>query len=148
MGEAPVIIEKAEPADLAPILALLADNGLPADGLADCLPSTLVARQADGFIGCVALEVYGQAALLRSLAVREAWRGRGLGQKLVDQALVMARGRQIVTIYLLTETAVPFFARHFTFVAINRAEVDLDVRASVEFTTACPDTAQAMMLRL
>jgi N-acetylglutamate synthase-like GNAT family acetyltransferase len=48
-------------------------------------------------------------------------------------------------VYLLTTTAADFFARHFTFRPIGRAEVPVAVQQSVEFISACPQTAQAMV---
>jgi amino-acid N-acetyltransferase len=60
----------------------------------------------------------------------------------------MPRGQQgIATIYLLTETAGNFFPR-FGFRPISRSEVAPAVQASVEWTTACPVTAQAMVSEL
>ena len=51
------------------------------------------------------------------------------------------------TVYLLTETAAEFFPR-FGFRPIARDTVDPAVRASVEFTSACPDTALVMVKEL
>ncbi len=45
--------------------------------------------------------------------------------------------------FLLTETAAHFFPR-FGFRAISRGEVPESVRASLEFTTACPKSALVM----
>jgi len=50
-------------------------------------------------------------------------------------------------VYLLTETAGHFFPR-FGFHAISRAEVDVAVRRSTEFTTACPSSALVMRAEL
>ncbi|MGH7620943.1 MAG: arsenic resistance N-acetyltransferase ArsN2, partial [Gemmatimonadaceae bacterium] len=46
-------------------------------------------------------------------------------------------------LYLLTTTAERFFAE-LGFRTIDRADVPASVRGSVEFTSACPDTAVAM----
>lgn len=140
-------IEAATAADLPALLALLARNGLPAAGLADHLATALVARAGGAVIGSAALEIYGEAALLRSVAVDAAWRGRGLGQALTGAALDLARRRGVVAVYLLTETAAGFFPR-FGFQPLPRAAVAPAVQQSVEFTTVCPDSAQAMALNL
>jgi amino-acid N-acetyltransferase len=50
-------------------------------------------------------------------------------------------------VFLLTETAAKFFPR-FGFRAVSRADVPESVRASLEFTTACPQGALVMELSL
>lgn len=142
-----VTIAPATPADLPSILALLARTKLPADGLGDHLATTLAARQGRELVGCAALELYGPAALLRSVAVEAALRGHGLGQRLTRSALDLARRRGVGTVYLLSETAGAFFPR-FGFRPISRAEVPPAVQRSVEFTTACPTTALVMVAEL
>jgi amino-acid N-acetyltransferase len=143
----PIAIAAATAADLPHILALLGRARLPPDGLAEHLASALVARDGDRIIGSVALEVHGQVGLLRSVAVDEAVRGRGLGARLTAAALELARARRLRTIYLLTETAAEFFPR-FGFRPVTRADVDPAALQSVEFTTACPDSATVMALDL
>jgi len=142
-----ILIEPANPADLEAILKLLAASGLPRDGLAEHLTTALVARAEDAVVGCAALELYGPAALLRSVAVASAYRGRGVGQRLTQAALELARRRSVAQIYLLTETAAEFFPK-FGFRPVMRAQVPPAVQGSVEFTSACPDSALAMELQL
>lgn len=144
---APPAITSATPADLAPILDLLARSKLPGEGLADHLTTTLVAREQDSLVGCAALELYGRAALLRSVAVDPAWRGRGLGLRLTQAALDLARRHEVHTVYLLTETAGDFFPK-CGFRRTTREAVDPAVRRSVEFTTVCPASALTMALDL
>ena len=142
-----ISIEPASASDLPSILTLLQKSSLPQDGLADHLAATLVARDGEGVVGSAALELYGESALLRSVAVDAALRGQGLGQQLVRAALDLARRRGANAVYLLTETAADFFPR-FGFQAIPRAEVPPAVQTSVEFTSACPASALAMRVRL
>lgn len=98
-------------------------------------------------VGCAALELYGDAALLRSLAVTPSQRGHGLGQRLTQVALDLARQCGVSAVYLLTETAADFFPR-FGFQPIPRDAVPPSVQLSIEFTEACPVSAQVMALRL
>ena len=86
-------------------------------------------------------------AVLRSVAVREDQRGRGLGQALVAAAEDLARERGASELILLTETAEPFFAR-LGYDVIDRGVVADDVAGSIEFAVACPSTAVAMRRRL
>jgi len=143
----PLDITPAAPADLPGILALLDASQLPRAGIEDHVANTLVARQDAGVVGTAALELYGGAALLRSVAVATALRGQGLGAALIIAALELARQRGVRSVYLLTETADHFFPR-FGFHAISRAEVDVAVRRSTEFTTACPSSALVMRAEL
>jgi amino-acid N-acetyltransferase len=129
------------------IYALLTENHLPTDGLSEHVHSLLVASHEDAIVGSAGLEVYGKAALLRSVAVAPERQGEGLGHKLTEAALVFAKQQGIEEIYLLTETAAAFFPR-FGFVPSTRAEVPDAVKQSVEFTTACPQSALVMKLPL
>lgn len=146
-GENTITIEPAASGDLAAILALLRDSGLPQAGLGEHLATTLVARQGEAVIGCVALELYGEFALLRSVAVAEPYRRQGLGQRLTQAALALAGQHQAGQLYLLTETAGQFFPR-FGFEPVDRALIPAVVKSSVEFTSACPASALAMQLSL
>ena len=140
-------IALAAPADLPAVLALLDANGLPRAGLDEQLATTLVAREQGRLVGCAALELYGRAALLRSVAVAARLRGRGLGQALTSAALELARRGGVRTVYLLTETAAQFFPK-FGFEVVTRASVEPTVLQSTEFTTACPASALVMALAL
>ena len=140
-------ISPATPADLPAILALLAASKLPRADIEAHVASTLVARQEPGVVGTAALELYGGAALLRSVAVATERRGQGLGAALTVAALDLARRRGVRTVYLLTETAGQFFPR-FGFTAITRAQVEPAVLESPEFTTACPKSALVMVKQL
>ncbi len=140
-------ISPAAPADLPAILALLTASKLPRAGIEDHVASTLVARHEPGVVGTAALELYGGAALLRSVAVATQLRGQGLGAALTVAALDLARRRGVRTVYLLTETAGRFFPK-FGFTAITRAQVEPVVLGSLEFTTACPKSALVMVKRL
>jgi amino-acid N-acetyltransferase len=139
----PPTIAPATPADLPAIFQLLDDNRLPRAGLDAHLATTLVARDGGALVGTAALELYGRAALLRSVAVSSARRGRGLGLALAAAALDLGRQRGVATVYLLTETAREFFPK-LGFRPIARADVDPAVLGSAEFTTACPKSALVM----
>lgn len=140
-------IEAAKSDDLSAILALLAAVDLPEAGITSHITSTLVARSADELAGCIALELYGAAALLRSAAVAPAWQGRGLGKALTTAALDLARERGVRDVYLLTDTAAGFYPK-FGFRSISRDEIAPALQQSEELRGACPDTAQAMVLHL
>jgi amino-acid N-acetyltransferase len=95
-------IEAAGVGDVEPLGALLVSAGLPTEGLRDHLGTALVARDGGVVVGCVALEVYGDAALLRSLAVTPSRQGEGLGRRLTRSALELGRETGVKTFCLLT----------------------------------------------
>ena len=140
-------ITPAAPADLPAILALLAASKLPRATIEDHVASTLVARHESAVVGTAALELYGDAALLRSVTVATELRGQGLGIALTLAALDLARRHRVRTVYLLTETAGQFFPK-FGFRAIARTDVEPAVLSSTEFTTACPKTALVMVKQM
>ena len=140
-------IRPAIGADLAPARALLTANALPLDGFPDHPDSVWVAMAGERVVGVVALELYRDGALLRSLAVEHDVRGRHLGRQLVTTALADVKRRNLGVVYLLTTTAESFFTP-LGFRVIARDEVPESVLGSVEFRSACPTTATAMSLRL
>ena len=93
------------------------------------------------------LEYYGCYGLLRSVAVAEAERGKGIGIQLVESMLQQAKQTGIKRLVLLTQTAKDFFPR-FGFRQISRADAPQSVTSSVEFQGACPVSATVMQLDL
>ncbi len=94
-------------------------------------------------MGSAALEVYADGALLRSVAVAPELQRGGVGRQLTEAAIARARELRMPALYLLTTTAEMYFPR-FGFERIERSEVPESVRASVEFTSACPASAIVM----
>jgi amino-acid N-acetyltransferase len=140
-------IHTAKITDLPDILTLLKASALPVAGIDEHVETTLIARDQGKIMGCAAVEVYGQAGLLRSVAVEAGRRGEGLGERLTKAALELARQRGVRTVYLLTTTASHFFPR-FAFTAIPRAELDPALEQSEELRGACPASALAMRATL
>ncbi|MBI1750293.1 MAG: GNAT family N-acetyltransferase [Acidobacteria bacterium] len=109
---------RAKPADVVAIHTLVAKYA--AQGL--LLPRTedeirahigrfLVLAEKEYIFGCVALEPYGtELAEIRSVAVDDATRGRGLGAKLVQFALAEAKRRGFARVFAVTH-APDFFLR-------------------------------------
>lgn len=138
-----VRIERAQFPDRDAVLALLVESDLPTAGLPEHLGTTVIARRDDQVVGSSALELYADGALLRSVAVSHQERGHGLGHRLTEAAIELARDVRAPAIYLLTTTAERFFPR-FGFERIARADVPAGVQTSIEFTSACPSSATVM----
>lgn len=147
LGEA--TLRPAVAADLPAIEDLLVASGLPTAGVAEALEGFLVAESApEQIVGVVGVEACcSEYALLRSTAVDPAWRGTGLGKRLVERAIAEAESRGMRALYLLTTTAERYFPS-FGFVKTTRDAVPDEVRQSVEFREACPATATVMALNL
>ena len=132
-----------QPHEAAAIRALLRDSELPTDDLDAAPVEFLVAFDEDGLAGVGGLEPHGDCGLLRSLAVRPALRGSGLGSALLRALETMARERGLRELVLLTLTAAPFFARH-GYVALARGDAPRAVQDSAEFRSLCPASATCM----
>lgn len=142
-SEAAVLVEPARAADAAVIGEILAGAGLPAVAIREHIDDFLVARAGERVVGCVGLEMGGETALLRSLAVRPEARGRGVGSRLAGGILEHARGRGAREAVLLTTTVQEMAARA-GFVPVARDEVPVALRESWEFRSDCCGTALCM----
>ena len=144
------VLRPATRADLAAVERLLAAADLPTVGVADLFatrPGDFVVADHPGIPGELAavggLEVRGDTALLRSVAVDPAWRQHGLGHALVRRVVCEAESRGLDAVYLLTMTAEHYFPR-FGFERIDRDTVPAEIAATLEFRSACPASAVAM----
>jgi len=137
----------AAPADLPAVRTLLAESDLPDAGLdaifADHAGDFVLAEAGGALVGVAGLEVRGDDALLRSVAVHPEWRAHGVGRDLVKRLVCMAEARGLRALYLLTMTAEHYFPR-FGFEVIARGAVPAAIADTLEFRSACPASAVAM----
>jgi len=96
-----------------------------------------------GLVGLVGLELFGDVALLRSLAVSPAARASGLGSALLEYAESHARSTGVKAIYLLTTTAEEFFARR-GYTPTPRDAAPPAIRSTREFAGICPASSAFM----
>ncbi len=117
--------------------ALLASCDLPAEDLET--------KNFEHFFGCgsegspggiVGVELLGEVALLRSLAVSEGARGKGWGKQLVAHAEAYAVTNGARSLYLLTTSAERFF-ESLGFAPADRAETPLAIRSTKQFAGLC-----------
>ena len=140
------IIDK--PQQLDNVLDLLKSNKLPFQDVKLENNQIVAYHDADGkMIGSGGLEFYGSYALLRSVAVNEAERGRSIGKAIVKDLLDRAKLRSVTEIYLLTETAHDFFGK-LGFSDVPRESVPPEVQSASEFKSVCPVSASCMIYRL
>jgi N-acetylglutamate synthase-like GNAT family acetyltransferase len=140
-------LRSATAADGASIRSLLADASLPV-GDVDLTRQAFIVVIADGGTeGCIALELFGSAALVRSLVVRHQRRGAGFGSALLERIRELAISHHVEILFLLTTTASAFFKSR-GFVKVDRSVVPEEVTHSAQFTGLCPSSATCMMLKL
>ncbi len=141
------MLREATASDYDRVAALLVANGLPLDGVPPSLAGFVVAI-ADGgeLAGVAGIENCGPHGLLRSAAVDASYRGLGVGARLVTKVIEDATNRGTQSLYLLTTTAEDYFPA-FGFEVVIRTDVPDEIRATGEFTTACPASATVMRRR-
>ncbi|HUF66149.1 MAG TPA: tRNA (guanosine(37)-N1)-methyltransferase TrmD [Gemmatimonadaceae bacterium] len=143
------VIRPASPVDLSSVEALLTRCSLPLTGLRDQFPRGYSVGIADDgeIIGAAGVERYASDGLLRSVAVDERYRGRGIADRLLSAALRFAAHSGASAVYLLTETAAPYFANR-GFNRIERGDLPAAVAASPEAAHACGASATVMVRHL
>lgn len=140
-------LQPASPENRAAIESLLRAVHLPAEDLPQNLDAFLVAKKAGRVVGSVGLQVYGDCALLRSLAVDPRQRGTGMGKALYRAAVQLAAQRGIRELYLITNTAAPFFGKR-GFETVDRESVPASIGRTTQFSGLCPSSATVMRLRM
>lgn len=146
LGVAPQF-RSATSADREAVEALLTLNSLPLAGVAEMFAADptqfIIATSGEELVAVAGVESCDAHALLRSVAVRHDWQQQGLGAELVARAVALAESRGIEALYLLTMTAERYFPR-FGFERIERDTVPPTVARTVEFMSACPESAVTM----
>ena len=129
-------------ATLGEIKTLLAACRLPTDDIRHDA-SFVVARAGAELCGTAGIEAFGTAALLRSVAVQPAWRGRGIALALCEEVLRRAKAEQVRRVFLLTTDAQRFF-HGLGFAVVPRDSLPAAIQATAQFRELCPQTAVAM----
>jgi len=142
-----VVMIRERPPQLS-VVALLEAEGLPASDLTASHLEHFFFTGSDGAPSAlVGLEIYGEAALLRSLVVSADARTRGLGSALVQHAERYAAAREVRSIYLLTTTAEAYFERR-GYRRVDRGQAPASIQSTREFASLCPSSSAFMIKRL
>ena len=104
----------------------------------------LLARDGASVVGMVGLEIQADSALLRSLAVKQGYRRKGLATLLVEKIEAYARNLNIDSLYLLTVTAEEFFKK-CDFQPAKRQTAPAGIQRTAEFKDLCPASAVFMV---
>ncbi len=150
----PAVHAAHETARLEPVFAgdaelrgCLTEAGLPIDDLAGRGKHYFRLVENGECLGYGGFEALGPHALLRSIVVKGARRGRGYGWTLVQRLIAELRMRRFDDAYLLTESAAPFFTA-LGFSPCPREEAPAAVAGTAQFSTLCPSSAKLMRLNL
>ncbi|MGD2096333.1 MAG: arsenic resistance N-acetyltransferase ArsN2 [Desulfobacterales bacterium] len=100
-------------------------------------------KNASTISGVVGLEMKGNVGLLRSLAVAETYRRKGLATQLVGKIEEYARTKKLDTLYLLTLTAEDFFSAR-GYQKTDRKTAPPALQETTEFKSLCPQSAVCM----
>jgi amino-acid N-acetyltransferase len=95
---------------LSKALALIKRNGLPIEDISISTKLFCITKDNE-IIGTIGIEFYNHVALLRSLAVAETYRSKGIGEKLVDYIEKFAKQNDVKELILLTTTASDYFIK-------------------------------------
>jgi arsenate reductase (glutaredoxin) len=123
-------------ADAPELSAALLEAGLPIEDLTDS-GRTFFRFELDGLpVGYAGYELYGEHALLRSVVVLPAMRGKGFGRAIAEAVLERARAAGARQAYLLTTSAEDFFT-HAGFSRLERSAAPPAILATKQAATIC-----------
>jgi amino-acid N-acetyltransferase len=138
-----MLFTSASPEDNSAIASLLRDHQLPTEGILNDDVQFYVMREAELVIGIAAIEGHVPDGLLRSVAIHPAYQHQGLGAQLIEHIVKTAQQLGYTSLYLLTETASPFFER-CGFTMSNRTTAPPSIQLTDEFRHVCPSSASFM----
>ena len=136
-------LRAATAGDEQTLAALLSAEGLPAAEFAERSTHSQVIDDGEAVVAAAGLESHGAAALLRSVVVAPAHRGRGLARRLTEQMVERARSLGHESLYLLTMDADAYFAG-LGFTVTAREDAPEAIRQCRQFREQCPDSAVLM----
>jgi len=131
--------------DLPAMVALLAAEGLPEGGVTEGITHFQVLDDGHDVIATAGIEPHGSSALLRSVVVAPAYRGRGLARRLTERMAQNARALGHDSLYLLTMDADQYFSG-LGFRPVSRDEAPEEIRCSRQYREQCPDSAVLMCM--
>lgn len=147
VSKVPFEILPASARDFNKIIEALKQAKLVYQDLNPALEHFFIARSGQEFLGCIGLERYGLAGLLRSMWVDEKHRNKGIARALVTKLEGHATSLGLNALYLLTETAETYFAKQ-GYQEVDRNLSPEELKSSAEFKSFCPASAKLMFKML
>jgi amino-acid N-acetyltransferase len=140
-------IVRLQSADLAQLEDLLCLHNLPTQDCAAQAQNFYGIFDGDELIAAGGLEPAADYALLRSIVVKEEFRASGLARSISEYLISLAEAEGRRAVYLLTETAGPYFQK-LGFTPLSRAEVPAAIARTRQFSALCPDSASCLVMLL
>lgn len=139
----------AENSDMSFIEMLLKENELPFLDLniSKVFLMVAVAVKDAEIIGCIGIEIYKNDALLRSFAVGNEYKNKGVGRKLYNKLIEKLKAENIKILHLLTTTADMYFYKK-GFRKSKREFAPATIKQTREFSDLCPSNSIYMTLKL
>jgi len=132
------------PEMLSQFSELLTSSNLVPEGLEkENLTLFYTTDELEKVIGVIGVEVYGEACLLRSLAVCNGKRNLGIARNLIREALEFARLEKSFNVYLITETIGDTMMR-YGFNNVSREIVPPEILKSPFLNGICPCSCPIM----
>ncbi len=120
----------AEPDDLLGLIRLLEEVELEVPDLADHLHEYIVLRSGRKIAGCIGVELHGQVALLKDLALLPERRGEGLSWLLAEAGVRAAARRGVKALYMFGVPETLKTGQMLGFAVVECTDMDEDVRRS------------------
>ncbi|MDC6389440.1 arsenic resistance N-acetyltransferase ArsN2 [Maribacter sp. PR1] len=131
--------------DLQKIQDLLKRNNLPYEDLQSSKVEFITKEAQDQLIGCIGIEQYDADGLLRSLAVADSYKGKGIGKELLSELCSACKKNGIQYLHLLTTTADRYF-EHYGFTVAEKSNAPTTILKTKEFSEICPSSSVYMTL--
>lgn len=138
------MLRKLNSIDLKEAIELLKHWNLPHSDLSNPHVQLYSLKDETGLKGTGGLEIYGENALIRSVAISEESIGQGIGRIICDQLEQIAAKLGVKTLYLLTTSAASFF-EHRGYIVISRDQFPDVIKNTSQFSELCPISAICMM---
>ena len=106
-----LILEKISNKDINDAKSILKENDLCYADIPKENLDIFKVLDNNEIVGYLGLEHYGSDAVLRSVVIKDKFRGQNLGRKMTLLGIDAARTEGIESLYLLTITAKDFFAK-------------------------------------
>ena len=138
-----LVFEHASMLDVPAIEALLVQAKLSIVGVRRHIAHFRLGKLNGKIVTVGGLEIYGEQALLRSIAVDSGQRNKGYGKQIVNDLCHSAQLAGIRDVYLKTVSARAFFDE-LGFEVITFEQVPASLKKSSQFRGACPASATVM----
>lgn len=138
-----LVFEDASMLDVPAIEAMLVKAKLSIVGVRRHIAHFRLGKRDGEIMAVGGLEIYGERALLRSIAVDAEQRNQAYGKQIVRDLCQSAQLAGIRDVYLKTVSARPFFDG-LGFQALANEQIPVSLKKSSQFRGACPASAPVM----